>query len=229
MEKEKLDAVLAAHASWCRDKSKGERADLQGADLRGADLRGVYLRGVYLQGVDLQGVYFQGVYLQGADLQGADLQGAYLQGAYLRGADLRGADFQGADLQGADLQGAYLRGADLRGASLPDFQIVPEEGAFIAFKATCDRVLKLEIPADAKRTSSLIGRKCRASHVKVLVAYKKSDEREISPDVSSLSNHDGSSYRVGEITYSDTFDDDIRVECTHGIHFFMTYKEAAEY
>lgn len=36
-------------------------------------------------------------------------------------------------------------------------------------------------------------------------------------------------YRVGKIIRPDLFDEDIRVECTNGIHFFITRKEAEEY
>ena len=36
-------------------------------------------------------------------------------------------------------------------------------------------------------------------------------------------------YRVGKTVESDSYDDDIRVECSHGIHFFLTRKEAEEW
>jgi len=36
----------------------------------------------------------------------------------------------------------------------------------------------------------------------------------------------GLEYRVGELVYPDSYDPDIRVECTHGIHFFLTREEA---
>lgn len=39
--------------------------------------------------------------------------------------------------------------------------------------------------------------------------------------------HDGKViYRAGEVVRSDKYDDDPRVECTHGIHFFLTKEEA---
>ena len=112
---------------------------------------------------------------------------------------------------------------------MPHFQITPEEGAFIAFKSVKGGILKLEIPSDAKRVSSLIGRRCRASHVRVLGAYKMSDAREILPDIVFHSKYNNLEYRIGETTYADAFDDDIRVENTHGIHFFMTYREVLEH
>jgi hypothetical protein len=99
---------------------------------------------------------------------------------------------------------------------------VPERGSFVAWKAvlTADggkAVIRVRIPKDAKRTSTLVGRKCRASHVKVLSGHG------FSPTSGHLE------YRKGHIVHADKFDDDIRVECTHGIHFFLTRKEAEEY
>jgi len=35
-------------------------------------------------------------------------------------------------------------------------------------------------------------------------------------------------YRIGETVYADKYDPDIRVECAGGIHFYMTFAEAAE-
>ena len=156
--------------------------------------------------------------LNGANLRWANLRWANLSGADLSGADLSGADLSGADLSRANLSGADLSGADLSGAELPKFQICPEEGSFIAFKKLHKSVVcKLMIPADAERTSSLVGRKCRASKVIVLEG-----------EGSSL--HDKSVvYRVGATVVPDSYDPDIRVECANGIHFFITRKEAEEY
>jgi len=152
--------------------------------------------------------------LEGANLEGADLQGANLQGAYLGGANLRMAD-----LQDADLEGAKLRGADLRGAKLPDFLIVPVEGEFYGYKKLSNRkIVKLKIPADAQRINAIGSRKCRASY-----AIPVEDCGE---------NKGGCFWKLEEgykqdvPVYPDSYNDDIRVECTHGIHFFMTREEA---
>jgi len=160
----------------------------------------------------------QGANLWEADLRGADLRGADLRGADLRIADLRGADLWVADLRVANLWRAKLRGANLREAKLPDFQICPEEGSFIAWKKLDTGICKLLIPEDAKRTSCLINRKCRASHVKVLEGNGKSETVD-----SKLE------YREGETVYADKFCNDIRLDCSHGIHFFITRKEAEEW
>ncbi len=178
-----------------------------------ADLQEAYLRGADLRWADLQG----------ANLRGADLQGADLQEADLREADLQGADLRGADLRWANLRGADLRGADLQGADLPDYQICPEKGGFIAFKKLkADIIAEIFIPASAKRISSLIGRKCRASKAKVLSLSNGKQQAYGWYNTAFL-------YKVEEYAIPDKFCDDIRIECSHGIHFFMTRKEAEEF
>lgn len=130
---------------------------------------------------------------------------------------LNGVGGTRADLSWANLSWANLSGANLSGANLPTFQICPEEGDFIAWKKVKGGVLKLLVPAAAKRTSSLVGRKCRAEFVQVL-------------EGEGVSTHDGKTvYKPGSVVYPDKYDDDIRVECTSGIHFFITRKEAEDY
>ena len=107
--------------------------------------------------------------------------------------------------------------ADLRGAKLSVYSIVPEEGGFIAYKAVKGCIVKLFVPDDAERVSIPTSRKCRASYVIVL----EGEGRGI---------HDGSVYyKPGACIRADKWDPDIRKECTHGIHFFMTRAEAEDY
>ena len=162
----------------------------------------------------------RGADLYGTDLRGTDLRGANLRGANLRGTDLRGADLRGADLYGANLYGANLCGADLYGAGLPHFQICPETGSFDAWKKTTKGVIKIRIPSKAKRTSSVCGRKCRAEYIKVLSGTGLGGTGPI---------HSSLTYKKDTFVYARKYDDDIRVECTDGIHFFMTQKEAEEF
>jgi hypothetical protein len=127
------------------------------------------------------------------------------------------------------LRGADLRGAYLEGASLPNFQICPEIGSFYAWKKLSNNIIaKIYIPAKAARTSSLIGRKCRASEAKI-VSASYSDGSVAPKGTKIRSWRDSCSHTVGETMYPDSYDDDIRLECTHGIHFFMTEKEAREW
>jgi hypothetical protein len=179
--------------------------------------QGAYLQGANLQYANLQGADLQGAYLRGANLRGAYLQHANLRGAYLQHADLQHADLQHADLQGADLQGAYLQHANLQGVT-GLYPIVPEEGSFIGFKKLSNgSVAKIMIPEDAERVGGYTGRKCRAQKAVVI-------------EGEGVSQYDSKfEYKPGAILIPDKWDNDPRVECSHGIHFFLTRKEAENY
>ena len=153
----------------------------------------------------------------------ANLRDADLRGANLQCADLQCADLRGANLRDADLRGANLQCADLRDAYLPRFQI-PQTGTLDVFKKVDGKIVSLRVPAKAKRMISLIGRKCRAEYVKVL-------NIEGGKPVSSngMGNGVETVYAIGKIVKPDSYDDDIRVECSHGIHFWLTLEEAKEW
>ena len=198
-------------------------ADLTDANLAGSDLTGAILNGAYLCGANLTEAILNGADLTGANLNGAILNGAILNGAILNGAILTDADLTGAILAGADLRWANLTRAILNGADLPPLKTVLPEGAFTAYKKVRDGVvLTLLIPADAKRTGSLVGRKCRADRAKVVSASVEGETFR------SLYDH-SFTYKVGEMVTEPGYDGDIRVECTDGIHFFMTQEEAENY
>ncbi len=150
----------------------------------------------------------------------ANLEGANLEGANLEGANLGWANLYGANLEGANLKGANLGWANLEGAKLPRFQICPQEGSFIAYKKTTKGVIRIMIPDDAKRTNSLTDRKCRASKVIVLDGDGVGGTGTYYPSLV---------YGEGDVIECEDYDDDIRVECTKGIHFFMTKEEAEEW
>jgi hypothetical protein len=147
----------------------------------------------------------------------------------LRDAILTGADLRDAILTGADLRDAILTGANLTGARLPIFSVVPEIGEFTAFKKLDGGgIAQLRIPETARRTSSLVGRKCRASHAWVDGIWDTGGH----PVPKGVTRRPGVSdtvYTVGQQVFPDGYDDDIRIECTNGIHFFITRKEAEEY
>lgn len=185
-----------------------EAAVKSGANLFGADLFGA----------DLSGANLFGANLSGANLSGADLFGANLFGADLSRADLFGANLFGANLSGADLSGADLLGAKNSELILAQTSIVPEEGAFVGYKKLSSGVIaKLVIPHDAKRLNSYSSRKCRAEKVFVL-------------EGEGVSSYDEKTeYKPETWVIPDSFDDDRRTECSHGIHFFITRVEAENY
>ncbi len=131
----------------------------------------------------------------------------------------------------------------------------PETGSFKAWKAVKGNILlQIEIPAGAKRFSGE-ERKCRASYVKTLKAYRADvnfyrelEEKESGyevcirnyfdthlSDISENSKDDcfrtprGGIYKIDSITHADHWIDDDPRTCTHGIHFFMAKEDAVDW
>ena len=156
------------------------------------------------------------VALEQATKARADLAGAYLEGANLERADLAGANLAGANLAGANLEGA--NGAEL---AIAKTRILPD-GDLIGWKKCAKGVIvKLRIPADAKR-SHAFWRKCRAEFADVLEV--------IGAEFAYTNNHGPrTEYRVGQRVTPDKWDDNWQDECSHGIHFFITRLEAENY
>ena len=220
------------------------RASLDGASLRGASLVGASLYRASLDGASLDGASLDGASLDGASLRGASLDGASLDGASLRGASLRGASLSrasldgasldGASLDGASLDGASLRGASLRGASLrgaSDIPYIPlacpSDGAFVGWKKVNDKLIQLLIPEDAKRSSATTN-KCRCSKAKVL-SITSLDGESAYESVVNKSYNSHVEYKVGEMVFPDSFDENRWDECSHGIHFFINKQDAINY
>jgi len=150
----------------------------------------------------------------------ANLSGAELYGADLSGAKLSGANLSRADLYGANLYGANLSGAKNAELGIAQTRILPD-GDLIGWKKCKGGVIvKLAIPAAAKR-SHAFGRKCRAEFADVL---------EVIGASSGVSSHDNKTeYRVGCRVAADRFDENWQEECSGGIHFFITRIEAENY
>jgi len=204
-----------------------ERANLSGAYLSGAYLSGANLSRANLSGADLSRANLSGANLSRANLSGADLSRANLSGAYLSRADLSranlsGANLSGANLSGADLSGAYLSRANLKDAKDADLTIartrILPEGDITGWKKCQGGVIvKLLIPADARR-SHAFGRKCRAEFADVL---------EVHGAEFGISMHDSKTkYAVGERVTPDGFDEDWTQECASGVHFYISRIEA---
>ena len=154
---------------------------------------------------------------------------ADLTRANLIRADLTGANLTGAYLTRANLTRANLTGADLKKIRAVN-QIIPEEGVFTAWKKGYNNdggcLIKLEIPAKAKRHNTLGGRKCRAEFVKVL-DIRNSKGNKIK---TCRPGHNSKFiYKIGEIVMPDKYDPDPLVECSNGIHFFISKQEAKDW
>ena len=132
-------------------------------------------------------------------------------------ANLSGADLSGADLSGADLSGADLKDAKDADLAIARTRILPEGDITGWKKCQGGVIVKLRIPADARR-SHAFGRKCRAEFADVLEVYG---------DEFGISMHDSKTkYAVGERVVPDGFEDDWTQECASGVHFYISRIEA---
>jgi len=183
---------------------------------------------------NLSGTDLSGTDLSGADLFRANLFRANLSGANLSGANLSDADLSRADLSRADLFGANLSDADLSGANLSNADlkkivsittIVPEGELIVWKKLANNMIAKLLIPEKAKRVNAIGSRKCRFEFAKVIMIFdgKKRVKEGCGTYNSSLI------YKVGEMIYPDKFDPSPLIECSNGIHAFITKQEAIDY
>lgn len=230
-------------------------ADLREIDLRGSDLMQADLRNAKLGNADLSHTNLMQADLRNADLGCANLNFSTLAlanadnacfynallihtrlfHASLAHADMENAILAYACLRGANLTDTRMDGADMAYADLNQIdgtpfaaqpEIVPSDGAFVGWKQLADgAIAKLLIPASAKR-SSAGGRKCRCSSARVLAIYDahgKKIEKGFSLGDPNFE------YRTGESVHPDAFDENRWNECSHGIHFFITRKEAEDY
>jgi uncharacterized protein YjbI with pentapeptide repeats len=204
-------------------------ADLCFAHLRGADLRHTNLRMANISWADLSGANLSGASLYDAKLNRANLSGADLRYANLSFVCLRGADLRKAYLSGANLRLPNLSWADLSGAeNIPYIPLnCPSEGAFIGWKKVAGKLVKLEVPEDAKRSSATTN-KCRCDKAKVLSITDLDGSNPIDEILNTAREHD-LLYKVGKMVYPDWFDEDRWNECSHGIHFFINKQDAINY
>lgn len=252
MTQKELNKVLEKHQHWLRKDCKGwenMRAVLDCENLDGLDFRGAMLDKAFFDYASLNKAHLSGASLNGASLYNASLNGAYLGGASLNGtsfvrASLIGASLNNASLDKACFNNACLNGASFAGASLNDtsfceaslnnvinFPFIPfacpDTGSFIGWKKTEGKIIKLEIPADAKRCSAASS-KCRCDKAKVL------EIQEINGSISDItkisSDYDiNFIYEVGKIVFVENFCEDRWQECSPGIHFFVNRQSAVEY
>ncbi len=114
--------------------------------------------------------------------------------------------------------------------------VCPEKGSFTAFKKVYidgirhkEIIAKLYIPSSARRTSGF-DRKCRCDKAKVVGFYDLYGNR-LSNSIIARSMYNGLfEYRHGEYVYPwEGFNEDRWCGCGSGIHFFITFDEAAIY
>ena len=131
--------------------------------------------------------------------------------------------------RGADLRDANLGGANLGGAKeIPYIPLAcPSDGPFIGWKKVHNHLIKLLIP-DGARRSSATSQKCRCDKALVMEITDLDGTNPIR-EIENISREPHTLYRVDEMVYPDSFDDDRWNECSNGIHFFINKQDAINY
>lgn len=103
----------------------------------------------------------------------------------------------------------------------------PDSGTFTAWKKAGEKIVKLLVPEDAKR-SSTHGRKCRCDKA-IVLAIENIDGTD--SGLSSVASNYAPKflYTVGETVTVPNFCENRFLECAAGIHFFINRQEAVEY
>ncbi|MFZ5427420.1 MAG: DUF5758 domain-containing protein, partial [Thermodesulfobacteriota bacterium] len=116
-----------------------------------------------------------------------------------------------------------LQGADLK-TVISQTQVCPQSGAFDAWKkGASGHLIRLRIPSGAERLTAIRSRKCRASRAIVKGIWDATGN----PVQKCGGWHQSDfTYEVGKVVRPDSFDPDPRIECSNGIHFFITREEA---
>lgn len=215
MTKEELKEILGKHKKWLRCKQGGVRIDLHGSNLRYCDLSGNDLTCCILRGCDLSGSNLSGCNLRGSDLRNSDLSYARLH------CDLGGSDLRGCDLGGCNLEYSNLAFATLDENEKIRKGIILKEPMIGYKKCRNHIIVKLEIPKGAI-VFSINNKQCRTNKAKVVYISNGNKEAVSGYDCCFI-------YKLGEEIEIEDFDLEYNIECTTGIHFFKTIKEAEEY
>jgi uncharacterized protein DUF5758/pentapeptide repeat protein len=235
-----LSEILESHKKWLMDEEGGERANLVRANLESANLESANLVRANLESANLVRANLVRANLESANLESANLESANLVRANLESANLVRANLESANLVRANLVRANLVRANLYSANLVRANlesakniemveaitsIVPE-GDIIGWKKCNEGIVKLLIPAKARR-SNATGRKCRAEYA-IDKAHFTPDGKRTKEDFTGWYQK-SFAYKVGETIRPDKWDENRWDECSHGIHFFITRWEAENY
>ena len=220
------------------DCSDFSYADLSDANLGYANLRGADLHCANLCGSGLTASNLCSANLMEANLKEATLQYSNLCGADLNKADLSDANFNYTNIKEANFKDTIIKDTKFRYAEninyakqVPEIPLAcPVAGSFIGWKKVVYKlrafIIKLEIPEDAKRCSATTN-KCRCDKAKVLEITNILTNKNVKEVINY--NYTNCIYRVGEMVYPDSFNENRWNECSHGIHFFINKQDAINY
>lgn len=237
MTQEELNEKLKLHREWMTGPDRKTKVSFKDADLRGLDLSNQELKFLLFVGANLDGANLDGANMASCGFYGASMRGVSAKGTVFASAGLGNVNLDGTDLSTADLRGAIMEGANISNAILPPSKI-PETDTIIGYKKVEGDIV-LELVITGERNDSVIGNKCRCKRAFVTRAYYPQTLQEKVQGLKGKEVFDKEFFRSihnpAFVYWLEKWAEEplykpIRTqECLPGIHFFRTYKEAADY
>ena len=228
-----------------------ENLDLQGVHIPALlksfgccnELRRVHFRNVNLSYSCFGTIRLTGVFFENVSLVGASFNSSTLYTAYFMDVDLSHAEFKHATLENVRFENVKLLHSSFLYANMTC--VHSSDRNFLGLRrgkclnkkiigwkkcstgTVTGRVLvKLEIPKGAV-VFSINDNKCRTNMVKVLDIVSMDGKKHFKKAYSMYTSL--FVYKVGETIIEPDFDCRYNIECSSGIHFFRTKREAKNY
>lgn len=229
---ELLDIIVASRSmdsersiiinDCCIEDMSLDQMNLSNIDFSWSDIRNVSFKNSILRKCSFDNSLFIDTDFSNSDLRGSSFAGANLRKCVLFSCDARGVNFYNSLLEGADLENI------LTDESTQYFRLrCPESGYFKGYKKCFNqRMVTLLIPKDAGR-SSATSNTCRCSKARVLEISNLDRTKFYTEAYSYVDSN--FVYRLGEMAVATNYNEDRWSDSTGGIHFYMTWDEAAGY
>lgn len=224
----RLSDNVQCHKSYINQTFDGY--DFSFACLDFCDFSNAVFRNCSFRGAKARKSIFTDAVFQNVDFVFSDFSCADLRRSIFTNADFFYANLTGADLSDASFKIEALDGAILHNTlGLPTLDsCCPAEGEFTGYKAVGNYLVKLLIPADAKRASYLVD-KCRCNKAVVLEIQDIDTDAPSSTTV-TYSNRDRTfEYKVGQTVCVSGYDDNPQNGSSPAIHFFRNRQDAVWY
>jgi len=239
--------MYMANMSFCiLDESIFRGSCLYGCDFYKASMLGTMFEGANIYNsnfirTDLSGSsYFSHSTLDFCDFWSSTLIACNFEHARLVGCSFYNSTLGDANFHDSINENTCIEKCSVSNAKdLPETSLAcPEIGSFIGFKLAVKYdddlckyyIVTLKIPEDARRTSAVGSIKCRCDKAEVMAIEQidgKEDEEPVT-EVCSLRDL-RFKYRLCETVTEPNYDGNRSVECSRGIHFFMSKLDAINY
>ena len=185
---------------------------------------------------------FNDTSIECSDLTDASFIECEFKQSSLNSSKLYCADFSQCTLEDTSLHDANCTNAAFRECNFNAMKYnectcnfalnCPEKGSFTAFKKAylndgTPAIVELRVPSDALRSSATT-RKCRVSKAKVVSITSLDGKTAYKQNAYSMFSR-RFVYKIGEEVKVDNFDKNRWIECSTGIHCFITRNEAVQY